>query len=62
MMLIIEIHVDTIEESNSSTRKKRKDERPTRASHKSKNTGNRLWKAINLRFPGSLIPQDKNEK
>ena len=66
-MLIIEIHVDTIEESNPSTRKKREDEgsklsSPKRASHKSKHTGNRFLKAIKLSFPGSLIPQDKNER
>ena len=63
-MLIIEIHVDTIEnaEVSPSTQPKREDERPTRASQKPINTGNRLWKAINLRFPGSLTPKDKNER
>ena len=58
-MLIIEIHVETIEESNPSTRKKREDERPKRAINKTKNTSNRFWKAIKLSFPGSLIPHDK---
>jgi hypothetical protein len=62
MMLIIEIHVDTIEESKPSTRKKREDERLNKASDKSKNTGNRFWNAIKLSIPGSLIPQDKNER
>lgn len=66
-MLIIEIHVDTVEESNPSTRKKREDKSPERGSsrrakQKSKHTGNRIWKAINLNFPGSLKQQDKNEK
>jgi hypothetical protein len=67
MMLIIEIHVDTVEESKTSTRNKREDKAPKRggpkrATNKSKHTGNRLWKAINLNFPGSLISQDKNER
>jgi hypothetical protein len=71
-MLIIEIHVDTVEETKPSTRKQRADEAPKpgapkrgapkRAKNKSKHTGNRFWKAINLNFPGSLIPQDKNER
>ena len=66
-MLIIEIHVDTVEESKPSTRKQREGEGPERggpkrAKNKSKQTGNRFWKAINLNFPGSLIPQDKNER
>jgi hypothetical protein len=64
MMLIIEIHVDTIEntETSPSTRIKREDERPTRASQKSRTTGNRFWKAIKLSIPGSLIPQNRNER
>ena len=66
-MLIIEIHVDTVEETNPSTRKQRADKgpergSPNRARNKSKHTGSRLWKAINLNFPGSLIQQDKNER
>jgi hypothetical protein len=61
-MLIIEIHVDTIEESKPSTRIKREDERPKKASDKTKTTGNRFWNAIKLSIPGSLIPQDENER
>ena len=66
-MLIIEIHVDTVEDANPSTRKIREDEgsrpsSPTKANEKSKHTGNRFWNAIKLSFPGSLKPQDKNEK
>ena len=62
-MLIIEIHVDTVEDANPSTRKIREDEgsRPSSPT-KSKHTGNRFWNAIKLSFPGSLKPQDKNEK
>lgn len=60
-MLIIEIHVDTIENADapSSTNKKRSDERSTRANLKSKTTGNRFWNAIKLSIPGSLISQNK---
>ena len=63
-MLIIEIHVDTIEnaETSPSTRKEREGEQPKRTGQKSKTAGNRFWKAINLRFPGSLIPQDKDKR
>ena len=63
-MLIIEIHVDTIEntEISPSTRTKREDERPTQASQKPVATGNRFWKAIKLSIPGSLISQNKNER
>ena len=63
-MLIIEIHVDTIEdtEKSSSTTIKRVDERPTRADQKSNTTGNRFWNAIKVSFPGSLIPQNKKER
>ena len=61
-MLIIEIHVDTIEESKPSTQNKREDERQNKASSKSKNKGSRFWKAIKLSIPGSLIPQDENER
>jgi hypothetical protein len=64
MMLIIEIHVDTIEydEKSPSTRKKRGDERPTGASQQQKTAGNRFWDAIKLSIPGSLITQNENEK
>lgn len=60
-MLIIEIHVDTIEnaEMSPSTQPKREDERPTGASHKPKTTGNRFWKAIKVSIPGSLKQQNK---
>ena len=61
-MLIIEIHVDTIEESKPSTRMKREDERPKKPRDKTKTTGNRFWNAIKLSIPGSLIPQDENER
>ena len=63
-MLIIEIHVDTIEntEKSPSTQKNREGERPTRAGQKSKTPGNRFWKAINLSFPGSQKHQNKNER
>ena len=61
-MLIIEIHVDTIEESNPSTRKQREDERRKKAGEKTHTTGNRFWNAIKLSIPGSLIPQDKNKR
>jgi hypothetical protein len=64
MMLIIEIHVDTIEnpETSPSTRKKREDERPKKAGQKQTTTGNRFWDAIKLSIPGSLIKQNENEK
>ena len=64
MMLIIEIHVETIENTDTipSTHKKREDERPTRASQKSNIIGNRFWKIATLRFPGSLIQKIDNER
>ena len=63
-MLIIEIHVDTIEnaEASPSTRQKREAERPKRASDHSQIAGSRLWKAIKHRAPGYLIQFHKNEK
>jgi len=62
-MLIIEIHVDTIESADAppSTRPKREDERPKRASKDLKITGNRFWNAIKVSIPGSLIPQNKEK-
>ena len=62
MMLIIEIHVDTIEETNSSTRTRREDERPNRADDKTQTGGSRIWKAFKHRVPGYLIQYHKNEK
>jgi hypothetical protein len=64
MMLIIEIHVDTIEnsETNSSTSTRWQDEHPTRVNQKTKNIGNRFWKAININFPGSLKTKNKKER
>ena len=64
-MLIIEIHVDTIEnaETSPSTRKNREQgKRPTKASQIQNTAGNRFWNAIKLSIPGSLIPQNKDEK
>ena len=63
-MLIIEIHVDTIEnaEKSPSTQPKREDERTTKVKNNPITTGNRFWNAIKLSIPGSLIPQDKNER
>ena len=58
-MLIIEIHVDTIEETNPSTQPKA-DEGSKRASKKSPTAGNRVWNAI-ISIPGSLIPQSKTK-
>jgi hypothetical protein len=62
MMLIIDIHVDTVEDTNPSTRKIREDERPKRVKNSSKKTENRFWNAIKLSFPDSLIPQDENKR
>ena len=50
-MLIIEIHAETIEKNNPSTRQKREDERPKQAIDKSHTAGSRLWKAIKHRSP-----------
>ena len=60
-MLIIEIHVDTIEneDSSPSTHTKREDERPTKARKTIKNTGNRFWEVIKVSIPGSLTPNNK---
>ena len=62
-MLIIEIHVDTIESADTppSTRAKREVERSKGASQKLKPTGNRYWNAIKLSIPGSLLPQNKTK-
>jgi hypothetical protein len=62
MMLIIEIHVDTIEneDSSPSTHTKREDERPTEARKRIKHTGNRFWESIKVSIPGSL--KSKNKK
>ncbi|HBX68756.1 MAG TPA: hypothetical protein DEH25_05080 [Chloroflexi bacterium] len=57
-MLIIEIHVETIEETNPSTQHQRADEGPKRVNKKSTNTGNRFWNAIKLSIPGSLNQQN----
>lgn len=67
-MLIIEIHVDTIESVDSanadntspSTHSKREDERLKKAGYLSKiTTDDRFWKAIKLSIPGSLMSQSK---
>ena len=64
-MLIIEIHVDTIEESNSSTSKTVDESSlrssPKRATQKKNNEGSRFWNTIRFSFPGSLI-QKENHK
>ena len=54
-MLIIEIHVDTIEntESAASTQLKREDERLTKVKKESNSKGNRFWNAIKVSIPGS---------
>ena len=59
-MLIIEIHVETIEETNPSTHHERADEGPKRGHKNSRNTGHRLWNAI-ISIPGSLIPQNNTK-
>jgi hypothetical protein len=63
MMLIIEIHVDTIEnpETNPSTQTKREDERQVKAENQIINHGNRFWKAVKISFPDFLAKQNKNE-
>jgi hypothetical protein len=60
MMLIIEIHVDTIEESKPST-PNAADGRPKRVNKKSKNTGNRFWNTIRFSSHGSLIHKENNK-
>jgi len=67
MMLIIDIHVDTVEETNPSTRKIREDKvskrsSPIRVKNSSKKTENRFWNAIKLSFSDSLTPQEENER
>jgi hypothetical protein len=62
MMLIIEIHAETIEESNPSTHPKWEDERSKQAKENSQTTGNRFWKAFKRRVPGYLIQYHKDEK
>ena len=61
-MIIIEIHVDTIENADTSpsTQTKREDERPAMAKHNPITTGNRFWNAIKVSIPGSLV--QKNNK
>jgi hypothetical protein len=56
MMLLIEIHVETIEnaETPSSTQEKRGDERPIRVRQKQNTISNRLWNAVKMSIPGSL--------
>ena len=63
-MLIIEIHVETIENSDAhpSTAEKRSDEEPKRGSDKSNSPGSRFWKTFKHRVPGYLIQYHKNEK
>lgn len=60
-MIIIEIHVDTIEnaETSPSTQPKREDERSAKANHNLLTTGTRLWDAIKMSFPGSLLLNNK---
>ncbi len=60
-MLIIEIHVDTIEnaETSQSTQPKREDERSEKVKNNPITTGNRFWNAIKVSIPGSLIQQNK---
>ena len=60
-MLIIEIHVDTIEDKKiSSTDKKREEVRPTRVNKRTKSPSNRFWDSLKLSIPGSLKKEDKN--
>jgi hypothetical protein len=63
MMLIIEIHVDTIEnaEPAASTQLKREDERLKKVNNKSISTGSRFWNAIKVSIPGSLVQKRKME-
>jgi hypothetical protein len=63
MMLIIEIHVDTIEnaEPAASTQLKREDESLIKVKKESNSTGNRFWNAIKVSIPGSLIQKRKVE-
>ena len=62
-MLIIEIHVDTVEnaEPAASTQLKREDERLTKVLKNSSITGNRFWNAIKVSIPGSLVQKRKME-
>jgi hypothetical protein len=63
MMLIIEIHVDTVEnaEPAASTQRKREDERLKKVNNNSNSTGNRFWNAIKVSIPGSLVQKRKME-
>ena len=61
-MLIIEIHTETIEESNPSTHPQWEAEHPKRARDNKQTSDNRFWKTIKNRVPGYLIQYHKNEK
>ena len=63
-MLIIEIHVDTVEnaEQAASTQlKQREDERLKKGNNNPNRTGNRFWNAIKVSIPGSLVQKRKME-
>jgi len=63
MMLIIEIHAETIEESNSSTHPKWEDEHNKKTNKNLRTSRSRFWEAIKLSIPGSLITQNtKNDE
>ena len=64
MMLIIEIHVDTVEnaEPAASTQvKQREDDRLKKGKNNSSSTGNRFWNAIKVSIPCSLVQKRKME-
>ena len=61
-MLIIEIHVDTVENAEpASTQLNREDERLTKVNKNSSSMGNRFWYAIKVSIPGSLVQKRKLE-
>ena len=61
-MLIIEIHVDTVENAEpASTQLNREDERLTKVNKNSSSMGNRFWNAIKVSIPGSLVQKRKLE-
>ena len=61
-MLIIEIHVDTVENAEpASTQLNREDERLTKVNKNSSSMGNRFWNAIKVSIPGSLVQKRKME-